>query len=467
MVKKLLSSKIHFIAGVILLIYLTSAISVSVNRYWQYQTFYFDFGIFDSALWKVSRFQLPFVDHVDFGDKNILILADHFSPSIFLLSPLYFFTDRREIMLIAQAVAVVVSAYVGFIIASNLLKNKLAPLALMVAFLGYVGIQNAIISDFHQDTVAILPLMALFWAIFQKRWKVYFLFLIIFLGFKESFAGLGVTIGLYLAVNDRKNIKIALATILISLLWGALTVGYIIPLLSKGVYLYLPKDLPSTFPEVISRFTIPLRLKAVFYSYLTFAFLPIFNLSILPSIFENLFERYVLSNRGSDLGMHYNATLAVFMFIGALQTLILIERKSNKNILSILAVLMVFIVIILHQFILRGPLALSYNRVFYEQNDRVKYVDLFVENFPKNGLIMTQNDLAVRLTHQDVKLLRKDYQKMNPDFIILNLTPGQNPNSFFPLSYEEAKILKDSLLLNPNYTLKKYTDEQYIFSKNN
>ncbi len=445
-------------------LYTLAAILVSVNRYWQYQTSYFDFGIFDTALWKVSRFQPPIVDHVDISYREeVLILGDHFSPSIFLLSPLYWLTDKREIILIAQVLAVVLAAWVGYKIAWNTLKNKVAVLALIVAFLGYVGTQNALISDFHQDTVAVLPLMLTFWAINKKKWRLFFLFLIILLGFKESFAGLGVALGLFILIR-RINLKVALATILISLSWFLIIVGYLIPTLS-GTYLYSPKELPSGFSELISRISQPLRVQTVFYTFLTFAFLPIFDLAVLPGILENFFERYVVANRGSDLGMHYNATLAPFLFMGALYILTRLEKKFNTKIISMIALIIITLVVILHRFIIHGPLGLAYNPVFYQQNKGVKYVDDFVKNFPKDGLIMTQNDLAVRLTHQNVKLLRTEYKLINPDYVILNLTEGQNPNGFFPITYKAALELKEELLLDSNYTLKKYTDEQYIFSR--
>ena len=41
-------------------------------------------------------------------------------------------------------------------------------------------------------------------------------------------------------------------------------------------------------------------------------------------------------------------------------------------------------------------------------------------------------DLATSLAHQDVVLLRRNYNKIKPDYVVLNLTEGQNLNSFFP-----------------------------------
>lgn len=452
----------------LIFIYTLAAIVVSLNRYWQYQNFYFDFGIFDSAIWKVSQFSLPYVDHVDFGSKNILIFGDHFNPSIFLLAPLYWITSRSEVLLIAQSLAVGLGGLVAFFISKKFLKNKLSQLALVTAFLGYVGLQNALISDFHEATVAVLPLTLLFWAIFNKRWKLYFLFLIIVLGFKESFAGLGIGVGLYLLLQDRRNFKFGLLTIFISLIWGITTILFIIPLFSHGVYLYTPQQFPPDIQHFIASFLSPAsRWNTIFYTYLTFGFLPLFDIAVLPAVFENFFERFILSSsKGQDLGMHYNAPLAPLMFMGALKVFILMEKnRVLSKWVGFCSVAIILTVFVLHRFILHGPLGLIYNPVFFEQNQNVKYMDNFAANFPKGGLIMTQNNLAARLAHQDVKLLRKNYSLINPDYIILNLTPGQNPNSFFPLSYQEVLDIKERLLQDEMYKAVKFGSELYIFQR--
>src|SRR3989344_3357598 len=86
------------------LLFMIAGVFVSLNRYWQYNVFYYDFGIFDSAIWSVSRFKPPIIDHLAVGGK--WIFADHFNPSIFLLSPLYWLTDRQEMILVVQAAVV-------------------------------------------------------------------------------------------------------------------------------------------------------------------------------------------------------------------------------------------------------------------------------------------------------------------------------------------------------------------------
>lgn len=468
-------------AGFIIL-YTIAAIVVSVNRYWQYQSFYFDFGIFDTAIWKVSRLQPPIVDHPNFGERGVNILGDHFTPSIFLLSPVYWLTERREVMLVFQSLSAGIAAFFAYLIARRYLQSGIATGALVVAFLGYVGLQNALITDFHTTTLAVLPMMVVFWSMLAKRRFLYFLSLIILLGLKESFAGFGVALGVYLLIGaylpivgkinkvDKHYYQgLALATIVISLAWGLVVIKYVIPFFSGGLYYYLPESLPANLNALFSGFfDDPIKRTTIFYTYLTFGFIPLLDVAILPLVFEHFLERFVLANKGLGLTFHYNATLSPLMFMGGVYAFGLLEKHSaSKKFVTFYAVVIILTVLYLHRVVLHGPLGLFYNPVFYQQNRRVRYVDEFVRNFPKTGKIMTQNDLAVRLTHQDVFLLREDYETIGPDYVILNLTPGQNPNSFYPLTQDKAKLLKDRLSGDNNFRLKKFADELYLFSKIN
>src|SRR3989338_8471312 len=95
---------IDFIAYALCLVFIAAGILVSLNRYWQYEVFYYYFGFFDQAIWRASQLQPPIIDHLVVGGK--WIFADHFSPSIFLLSPFYWLFQRSEMLLIAQAIIV-------------------------------------------------------------------------------------------------------------------------------------------------------------------------------------------------------------------------------------------------------------------------------------------------------------------------------------------------------------------------
>ena len=79
-------TSIDWLTYIVIGVYTLAAVLVSLHRFWQFEVFYYDFGIFDSAIWKAAHFTAPIIDHFVVGGK--VIFADHFSPSIFLLSPL-------------------------------------------------------------------------------------------------------------------------------------------------------------------------------------------------------------------------------------------------------------------------------------------------------------------------------------------------------------------------------------------
>lgn len=450
-------------------IYTLSAVIVSVLRYYQFETGYFDFGVNDQAIWSVSRLMLPITYHPNYTHGFGIHLADHFSPSIYLLSPLYWFTNRQEIILIAQALFVGLSAVVGAIIARKFIKNNLAVFALIFSYLGFVGMQNALITEFHEATLSPLFIMIAFWAVVNKKWRIFYACLFIILGLKETFAGLGVGLGIFIFFFDKKNYKHAVATVTICISWALVITKLVIPGLSGRTYFYAPSNGLSSFIAMLGAFLhFDIRLKTLFYSFLSFGFLPLFYFPLIPGISENFLSRFLAEGAVRyTLALHYSAPLSALMLFSSIMIFSRIEKsKKFKKILLPYSFFLIANTFILHQFILHGPLALSYNRTFYSQTKNNSYVEDFIKQIPADrGLIMTQNNIAGRFSHQKVMMLDRAPDNFNPEVIALNLTPGQAPNNFFPLSYEDSVKLKDRILLDPKYKLKKFGEELYIFTK--
>src|SRR4030042_6870023 len=86
---------------VFIFLYSLAASLVSLNRYWQYNAFWYDFGIFDTTIWKLSRFQLPIILNLQ-PPLGKIVWADHLNPSAILLAPIYWITDKQEIIFTAQ-----------------------------------------------------------------------------------------------------------------------------------------------------------------------------------------------------------------------------------------------------------------------------------------------------------------------------------------------------------------------------
>ncbi|MFQ6120628.1 MAG: DUF2079 domain-containing protein, partial [Methanosarcinales archaeon] len=447
-------------------LYSLAALLVSLHRYWQYNAFWYDFGIFDETVWKLSKFQLPIIPNLN-PPLGRIVWADHFNPSIITLTPFYWITDKSEVILVAQVIFVALSAIVAYLIALKKVKNSLVRISLISSYLGFVGMQNALYTDVHNIVFALLPLMVTFWAIYQKNWKVFWFFLVLTFGFQENMTGVGLGLGLFLLLRKEKQKKVGVLTILISILYGALTTKVLIPFFRESSYAYIP-EIPTVWHQWITRFFIPLemKLKSIFLTFTTFGFLPLASFATIPLIVEHYLERFVLNTAATrwDLGFHYNALLSPIMFIASLEVICKIQNCIKlEKFLPIWAFTNILIVVFLHRFYLHGPLMLATHPVFYEQTMRAKFLDKFISQIPTNGLLMTQNNLATRFTHKNTILLNKNYEEIKPDIIAVDKRPGQNANNFFPITPDGFEAIIASLSANRNYLKKSITDSQFVF----
>lgn len=458
---KLYKRKEEIVIYLLIALFFIASSLVSVLRYYQFQSFYFDFGIFDRALWLAAHFKTPVVFHPNFHGAEKIIFADHFNPSMFLLAPLYWITDKREIFLIAQSLIVALSGFIAYQFSKFFVKNTWVRVGLLCCYFLFVGLQNAMISDIHDATLATLPLMIAFWTIEKKKWVLYFAMLFIILGLKESFAGLVIGVGLYVAW--KRQFKQALATIIVSLTWFYLVTNFVIPYFSGAPYFY-SSGANADF-AISSVFSPLIKIKTMFFSFLSFGFLPLFYPPLWPAIFENFFERFAtLSDTRWGLGLHYSATLSPLFFVASVKVVAYLQkRKVPSLVFTVLGIILFCITLFLHRFILHGPLGLSYNPDFYHAAAKTKYLDNFIQHIPHKGLIMTQQDIAVRLTHENVTLLDTNFTVTKPDVIVLNLTPGLDPNVYFPAGLSVATKIKDRLLQDEHYHVIKYGDQLYLF----
>lgn len=425
-----------------LLIYFLAINAVVLNRFWQFETFYFDHGIFDSSLWQVAHGLLPIIDHLENG--FISQFGDHFTPTLYLLAPLYLLTSKYEPILIIGNLFVVASAFVIFLIAQAKIKSRFLVFAIIFAYTLFIGLQNTIIANLHTELITLLTLSLTLLCLEKGKWRWYWLFLILTLGTKQNFAAIGIGLGIYLFFINK---KISLVTIVFSLAYYFLITKIIIP-----NYLYSPAfnfSWNSTKTET------------VFTSLATFGFLPLGAITFLPAIFQDFITRFFFTSAARwDLGLHYNATLSVLLVYSSILT----ASKFNKRVSILLAVLIIFSTLYFHRFKYHGALGLSYNSDFYRHTAQMDFLRNFLRQIPPNKTVMTLNNLAPYLTHTNaVMLLRGNYQDFSPDVIALDTRPGQNPANFWPTNYETLRNLPILISTDSAYNLRRVSDTLYIF----
>ncbi len=461
---KLKPTIIDICAFLLCAIFITAGIIVSLHRFWQYEASYIDFGQYDQAIWKVSRFQEPIVDHFIHGKINVL--GDHVTPSIFLISPLYWFTDKSEMILIVQAIAAGLSGLVLYDIAKTVLKRGLLSLSVLISYFLFVGLQNAVITEFHELTVMTLPLMLTIWAITKNKTVLYFIFLVITLGFKEVIFSLGVGIGVAIFLLNKRWRKIGIATILISSLWGFIAFKIIIPHFSKDGYLYA-SSFPDSFTGILFSFVDhPEKRRTLSFSFLSFLYLPIFAPEFWLMIIQDYASRFIPQNFVTrwNLGMHYNAESAVILATSSVYGLkYLLKYSLFKKYTTLIAIILIVNSLFLFRFVLHGPFMLALNPSFYKHTAELNFLNDLVKKIPKNASVMSQNNLASHLTHQDVKLVSADYKIIKPEYILIDIREGQNPNDYYGTT--DIKDVNNEILIDPNYKVIYKTKEQFIFRR--
>lgn len=446
-------------------VYTLAAILVSLHRFWQYEVFYYDFGIFDAAIWNVAHFRPPIIDHFVIGGK--VIFADHFSPSMFLLTPIYWITDRPEALLIAQAAAVGLSALVLYFLGRHVLKKGLAPLAVTVAYLLFVGTQNAVIADIHEVTFMMLPLMLIFYAVVTGNAKLFWVSFVITLGFKESSSLMGVGLAALIFFYNPRWRRTAFVVAVISVIWGYLTTQVVIPFFYGQKYFYTPALDPNPLKVLWSLVDDPIKRKTLLISLASFGFLPLFYppawLLLLQDIAARFMQKEFALRWG--LGLHYSAQLAVIMAFSSVMSVKSIEKRARLPfVIPLGAAILVILSVYLHQFKLHGPLGLAYNPAFYTHTKNFKFLDDLIARVPPGTSVMAQNNIAPHMIHTHrVFLLRDSYTDFNPDYFILDVRDGQNYNDFFGV---RIGVLRTLLAKDPMYSLIYTSAEQMIYKRN-
>ena len=444
------------------LLFIATGILINLNRFWQFELGYYDFGIFDRPIWLISQFKAPIIDHFLVGGK--INLADHFNPGIYLLAPLYWFTSRSEIILIIPSIAVGISGFILYSIGKKLLKSHFAPLSVMVAYYLFLGTQNAIYSDFHAVTISALTIALTYWAAVTKSKKLFLVFLVLTLSLKENLVLFGISVALFIWVYNNWK-KYAIYTLIGSIVYGLVLIKIVMPFFAGQPYIYTTPHSLNAQQIITALFMQLIKVKTVFLTFLSFLFLPLFYLPLLPHIALNFISRFIPEGGTRwDLGLHYNAEIAPTLAIASLFTLKTIKEKYGKLLVQYIAGALFLWGILFNLFYFKGPFLLAIHPVFYEHTNVFGFLRTLVSKVPKNATVAAQNNLASYFLHNNnVWILRENYKIHKPDYIVIDAREGQNPSNF--LGIEDIRMLLKSIKKDPDYSIYFRETDQYIFKR--
>lgn len=417
----------------------------SLNRHFSFNSHAFDLGIYAQATYLYSQNLTPFSTL-----KHMIILADHFEPILFLISPIYKLFPSASTLLVIQAIFVALSSIPIYLIAIDKLKGIVVSFLITLSYLTSVGIISAVNFDFHTTTISVFPLSLMLYFWYFKKWRMYWIILFLSLTFKEDVTLFILGLGIYqLLWKERKQglltVIFALTSIYIikfqimPFLWKGGELGYlsssILPLNSPLDLFLLFMTRPSIFTDQI--FNSPIKIQTIDTLYQQFAFLPVLSvfswLTVLPSLFLRFSSNYtqIWTNN-----WHHSANLVPFLAVSAIFAL-------NKFKIPFLP-----IIILLLFFLMTGGLAPNGMVLTTIQNpiqdfSHFQYIQNAIKDIPASAAVSAQSPLVPHLINRErIYMFPEIY---GAEYIILDKSL-----STYPLNRQELekriKYLKSSPL---------------------
>lgn len=381
---------------------------VGLFRHWHFSSSAFDLGIFDQAIWHLSRFEVP--ASTISGYSNIL--GDHFYPIIAAFAPLYWVAPAPETLIVAQAILLACSIVPVYLFLRA--RFPAGPsLTLSAAYGCFWGLQRTAWFDVHEMAFAPVLIALAILAVDRRNWRLLWLASATLLLVKEDLIPLVSGFGVYLMLIGERR-RGAVLTVL-SLLWFFAVVFFVIPSLSDaGAWAYSGAydavwHRPWMAPVLM--LTPAEKIHTIVLWLAPFLFLPLcspLGMLLVPVAVERLLSA---SPNHWGHGAHYSAPLAPILAMAAADGL---ARLARRRVITGAAVASLVVSAILpgHQPILRLFAPKHYQRPRFQ--DTGEQALLLI---PRDASVVAQAAIVPHLS-QRAQIFVLDAKAPDADYVI-------------------------------------------------
>ena len=445
--------------------------TLSVLKHDSFHTRALDLAKFDQAIWNTlhGRFLFSTIE-------NQSILANHFSPLLALLSPLFLIWNDVRMLFLAQAAGLAVAG----LLLHQIVKARYAQLApwFLLAFYLNPALHEVALVEVRRVTFAIPFLALALYALFARRRRLMLIGLLLALLAKENLGLVVGMVGIYLILFER-DWKWGVPVALIGLAWAVVVTFWVIPALaspaSEGTELYpqldqfcvegesygeivtnLLREPQVLLQRLIDKPALQALLRILFPVGLLLPFLALdWLLIILPSV------AYMLMSCGSSmhqLKSWYSAEIlpGLFAAVGVALT-----RLSGRRAPWATAWL-VFTTIVGFALYSHAPLGARYEPENYRVNDHHRLAAKVIEAIPPDSRVAAQDPYVPHLTHREYIYLfpwiSGSWRKIDYFLLDRQLHP-------YPLQPDEVKDLVEEMLTNTSLAIAMEGDGIYLFQQ--
>lgn len=375
----------------------------------------YDLAVIDQAIWKYSIFTAPISTNHAYAFTSIL--TDHVELIFLLLAPFYWIINDVRMLIVLQALVISFSGLAVFLFSREKKLKKIISYALLVSYLMFYGVQNAVWSDVHSLVFGV-SFLAWFWYFLEvKRYRYAWIFFFLAIFSKEDIALLTLLMsGVYFIKDRNKHI---LGFLLVSIVYLISIFFIYFPFFVPGGYRFQSRNGLLSHLDVQNFYNTDSRRNVLLYSSLWYGLLPFLSpLFLLPAV-GDLAHYFVLGNAvvtsAQSIFMHYRVSLALLLVWPTIMTITKFKKgKLNNKYMALYLLLWAFIL----QYHLHLPLSYFTKTWFLTRPNSVLSIEEGLASIPPDASIVTQVNILPHASHRKLEFLMwpmtKDFKKNSP-----------------------------------------------------
>ena len=369
--------------------------ALSIVRHNHYGSYGYDLGINDQVVWEYSKFNLPITTIAPQIGK--LKLVTHIEVIFALLSPFYWIWSNPIMLLILQSLFFCISGIAVYLLAKSKNLNSFFNYAILISYLSFYGVQNALWFDVHSIVFGASFLTWFLYFLQTKKHRLTFLFFFLAILSKENIGFVTFFIG-FVYFIFRKD-KYSFLIMLFSVLYLFFVFFIYFPYIINVDYLYANKGgILSNF-DLRTFFDTQEKIQVIFYTLFSFGFVSLLNPFILIPSFGDLATYFIIASElpgAHGLYMHYRIMLSPLMAWG---TIITVGKYKflNKRWIGIYLILCTMFI----QYSLHLPLSYLSKQWFWNESKSVKTINKVISDYlPKDASVVAQNNIIPHISER-------------------------------------------------------------------
>lgn len=407
---KLPLRKIILPLGICLLFFVAYSI-LGLERYYHFAAGY-DIAVIDQAIWKYSHFLAPISTNHAYAFTSIL--TDHVELIFLLIAPLYWIWDNIQLLILLQSFLICLSGIPVFLLARKKGLSNFVSSMLLLSYLAFYGIQNAIWSDVHSLVIGISFIPWYVYLLEKKSWRLSWLFCLLIIISKEDL-GLFTLLIAFIYYFHTKN-KVLIWQMLISLLYLFFIFFIYFPHFVPGGYRFENKNGLLSDINIANIANTSEKQQVWFYTFSWFGFLPFLSPLYLLPAFADLLKYFLVANdtvsSGQSIFGHYRASLAFFTVWPTMITLQKYKKYQTYFAIYILVWLLVL------QYMLHAPLSYLSKKWFWATPASASTMQEALKKIPDDAAVVSQINFLPRLSHRKLTFLmwpeKKAFKRNSP-----------------------------------------------------